>query len=339
MGGGELALEMEAEVTEAVSDIKSLTGVPGMLTDAILACLDLSLSTDGIWGIGGAVTAEGGGASFFAVGTTRKVLGATVRLIGDPVAVAAGLAGTDFVEVTGVARTFLAWVSVLCELVAGDCSAAGPCVAAVISSFPGRCRFVDAGVVAGFVTGSLDSITGSFTIFFCGLTSAAVVFFLLFLTLVVSLLASSAMAFLSSPLCCCFFAADASSTLLAENPPAFGVFAVLGLVVDFVGVSGWGFAGVLGAGVTSAACFVFLGFEGVVVRTGVTGTGGKTGTAGVMVDDVVRDMGLEPGRDFDSSAIARGMAGAEKPGGIVGVARPGCVKNWPLIGVLGSTLR
>jgi hypothetical protein len=68
----------------------------------------------------------------------------------------------------------------------------------------------------------------------------------------------------------------------------------------------------------------------------VTGTGGKTGTAGVMVDDVVRDMGLELGRDFDSSAIARGMAGAEKPGGIVGVARPGCVKNWPLIGVLGT---
>ena len=167
MGGGELALEMEAEVTEAVSDIKSLMGVPGMLTDAILACLDLSLSTDGIWGIDGAVTAdEGGGASLFAVGMTRKVLGATVRLIGDPVAVAAGLAGTDFVEVTGVARTFLAWASVLCELVAGDCSAAGPCVAAVISSFPGRCRFVDVGVVAVFVTMSLDSVTGSFETFF-----------------------------------------------------------------------------------------------------------------------------------------------------------------------------
>jgi hypothetical protein len=43
-GGGELALENDVEVTEAVSDIISL-GVPGRLTEAILACLDRSLST------------------------------------------------------------------------------------------------------------------------------------------------------------------------------------------------------------------------------------------------------------------------------------------------------
>lgn len=40
-----MALEIEADVTEAVSEIISLIGVPGKFTDAMLACLDLSLST------------------------------------------------------------------------------------------------------------------------------------------------------------------------------------------------------------------------------------------------------------------------------------------------------
>jgi hypothetical protein len=38
---------------------------------------------------------------------TRKVLGATERLIGEPVAAAAGLAGTDGVAVVDMARVFL----------------------------------------------------------------------------------------------------------------------------------------------------------------------------------------------------------------------------------------
>lgn len=44
MGGGELALDMGADVTDAVSNVVSLIGVPGVFTDAMLACLDLSLS-------------------------------------------------------------------------------------------------------------------------------------------------------------------------------------------------------------------------------------------------------------------------------------------------------
>jgi hypothetical protein len=53
---------------------------------------------------------------------TRKVLGATDRLIGDPVAAAAGLAGTDGVEAMGMARAPFPCVSAFCELPTGDCS-------------------------------------------------------------------------------------------------------------------------------------------------------------------------------------------------------------------------
>jgi hypothetical protein len=108
IGGGELALEMEVEVIEAVSEINSLAGVPGKLTEAILACLDLSLSTVGIWGRDGADAAErGGGVSVFGVATTRNVLGGAVRLIGDPVAAAAGLGGTELAAVCGSERVLL----------------------------------------------------------------------------------------------------------------------------------------------------------------------------------------------------------------------------------------
>lgn len=53
VGGGEFALENDVDVTEAVSDIKSLDGVPGGLMDAMLACLERSFPTDGICGNGG----------------------------------------------------------------------------------------------------------------------------------------------------------------------------------------------------------------------------------------------------------------------------------------------
>lgn len=73
----------------------------------MLACLDLSLSTLGTWGSDGAEAVEAGGGevSVFGVGTTRRVLGATDRLIGDPVAaVVAGLGGTDVVTGVGCGR-------------------------------------------------------------------------------------------------------------------------------------------------------------------------------------------------------------------------------------------
>jgi hypothetical protein len=94
-----------------------------------------------------------------------------------------------------------------------------------------------------------------------------------------------------------------------------------------VGVSGCGFTNVLAVGVISDVCFVFFAFDGVEARMGVTGTTGITGTTGVIFDDVVRDIGRDPGRDFASATTVRGMAGAEKPGGIVGVARRVCAKK------------
>jgi hypothetical protein len=87
------------------------------------------------------------------------------------------------------------------------------------------------------------------------------------------------------------------------------------------------------AGTTvSLFCLPLVTLLGVALTSGVTGT---TGTAGAMVEDVVRDIGRDPGRDRDSSSTALGMAGAVKPGGIVGVDRRGCSKKWPLSGVLG----
>jgi hypothetical protein len=96
MGGGELARDTEADViTEASSEINSLAGVPGWLIDAILACLDRSLSTVGTCGNDADAANKAGGVSVLGVATTRNVLGA-VRLTGEPVEVAAGLAGSEF---------------------------------------------------------------------------------------------------------------------------------------------------------------------------------------------------------------------------------------------------
>lgn len=315
-------------MTDAVSDIISLIGVPGRFIDAILACLDRNLSTVEIWGNGGAEAADkGGGISVFGVGTTRKVLGATVRLIGDPVAAAAGLAGTDVVEVTGVARVLLTWASAFCELVAGDCSFAGLWLAAVISNFPGGCRLVEAtGVATGADVSSLVSNADTFVAFFWGLVSWLEAFFLGAFPLTDSFTGVSGVGFFSSAFGCCFFWTGVTSAALGVDTPTVGVFTVLALPVTLVGVSGATLTWVVITGGASAGCFVFL------FLAGVTGT---TGTAGVIVDEVVLDIDREPGRDFDSSTIARGIAVAEKPGGIVGVARRGCVKKWLLIGVLG----
>lgn len=107
-------------------------------------------------------------------------------------------------------------------------------------------------------------------------------------------------------------------------------------VVPFVGVWGRAFAVAdtgMGESLCSAFCFSDLtALAGVAARIGVTGI---TGTAGVMVAEVVLDMGLDPGREKDSSTTARGIAGAVKPGGIDGVARRGCSYKCVPIGVLG----
>jgi hypothetical protein len=90
------------------------------------------------------------------------------------------------------------------------------------------------------------------------------------------------------------------------------------------------------AGVTvstgSFLCLPFLALLEVASRIGVTG---MTGTAGVIVEEVVRDIGRDAGRERDSSMTALGIAGAVKPGGMAGVARRGGSKNWPLNGVIG----
>jgi hypothetical protein len=180
---------------------------------------------------------------------------------------------------------------------------------------------------------SLGSALDSFVAFFCGVVSVTVWVFLLLLVLGMSFTTISGADFFSSSFCGCFFCTEASSLDLRVAPLVVGVFVAIALLVAFVGVTGGGFTEIVAPGVRSMDCFTFLAFEEVSARIGVTGI---TGTAGVIVDDAVRDMGREPGRDLDSSITARGIAGAEKPGGIVGVARRGCTKKWPLIGVLGT---
>ena len=66
----------------------------------------------------------------------------------------------------------------------------------------------------------------------------------------------------------------------------------------------------------SAGFLSFLGFTGVAILSGVAGI---TGTAGVIVVIAVREIGR---RGWSAGSL--GVAGAENPGGIVGVERRGC---------------
>jgi hypothetical protein len=72
-GGGEFALEMEADVIEALSEIASLVGVPGrscLETEARLACL--------VGTVGGKTEVTDDGVAFPAVGvSTFSALGGT----------------------------------------------------------------------------------------------------------------------------------------------------------------------------------------------------------------------------------------------------------------------
>ena len=112
------------------------------------------------------------------------------------------------------------------------------------------------------------------------------------------------------------------------------------LVDAFAGVEGWCLAVVTVVGIAkgvamstvSLFCLLFLILLDVASRIGVAGI---TGTAGVIVEEVVRDIGRDAGRERDSSMTVLGIAGIVKPGGIVGVDRRGGSKKSPLIGVIG----
>jgi len=79
-GGGELARENDVDVTETLSEICSLDGVPGGFIEAILGCLDGNLVVT--FGMAVAALGMGGGVSVVVVGvaTTRNVLGAAAAV-------------------------------------------------------------------------------------------------------------------------------------------------------------------------------------------------------------------------------------------------------------------
>jgi len=119
LGGGEFARDKEVEATEAMSDIRSLAGVPGRLIDVMLGCLDGILAATAAGKGGGTLEDEdtGGGVSALGVANTRMVLGCVGRFKGEPVEVAAGVPGLEVVDgVCAEARIF-AGVSTLAEVV------------------------------------------------------------------------------------------------------------------------------------------------------------------------------------------------------------------------------
>lgn len=78
LGGGELARDTEAEVTEKAST-RSLTGVPGGIVEVMLgrleACLLAPAVAAAINGIAGAGVGSAGGVSARGVSVIRNVLG------------------------------------------------------------------------------------------------------------------------------------------------------------------------------------------------------------------------------------------------------------------------
>tara|TARA_R110002060_G_scaffold59039_8_gene68956 strand:- start:272 stop:571 length:300 start_codon:yes stop_codon:yes gene_type:complete len=84
-GGGELALDIEADVMEALSEIISLDGVPGrscLETDTRLDCREGSTLGGNIEVTDEGVALPAGGISVFGVDVRRKVFGAD-RVNGD----------------------------------------------------------------------------------------------------------------------------------------------------------------------------------------------------------------------------------------------------------------
>ena len=148
-----MAREIDVDVIDAVSDTKSLAGVPGKLTDAILACLERSFSTVGTCGCeAGEAADQGEETSAFGVATTRSVLAAVGFLTGEPVDIAAGLAGTQALGTAEAVRAGFDCGSDFTQPGMADCSFSGGFVAAAISSFPGCCRLDEDGTVTGEAT-------------------------------------------------------------------------------------------------------------------------------------------------------------------------------------------
>lgn len=211
-----------------------------------------------------------------------------------------------------------------------------------MSSLPGGCLFVLAVGVPGPAVPSSDSLIptswvissavvfSDFSVFSAFLFAA-----LLFAVAFDGVSGADFLSFNSG-----FFVA-ASPSVLLEASDAVGDLAEIAFVDALVGVAGIVLK--LAAGVCSVAsaalvaCLPFLPLAGVSGLTGVTGT---TGTAGMILAEVVLDIGREPGRepgrDAVSSARVLGIAGAVKPGGIEGVDRLACSKNCPLKGVVSG---
>jgi len=127
LGGGEFARDMDVEVIDALSDIRSPIGVAGRLIEARLGCLEGSLlAPTGLAAAGG--RAEVGavdGVSAFGIGKTRIVLGPAVIDVGT----VCGVLIDDSVAVDD-------------ELAGPACESFKVSVAAEILSFPGSCCFV-----------------------------------------------------------------------------------------------------------------------------------------------------------------------------------------------------
>jgi hypothetical protein len=118
IGGGELARDADAEAIEILST-RSLTGVPGALSDVTLGLRDETLLPDTAAGVTDCTVGvellvapalgNGGGVSLLGVPVIRKVLGCvTVRLMGEPVATAAGVPGHEEADEVKEGARFLA---------------------------------------------------------------------------------------------------------------------------------------------------------------------------------------------------------------------------------------
>lgn len=138
LGGGELALDIDVDVIETLSETISLTGVPRR---------DGCLSTTGEEAIPATAGGSMRGLFSFGVGNTRIVRGWTVRGAGDPVRETAvlGVPGREIAPwPNSDDRSVLSGVSGFVESswYPTDCKAfLDASCAAVISSLPGCCRF------------------------------------------------------------------------------------------------------------------------------------------------------------------------------------------------------
>jgi hypothetical protein len=177
MGGGELARDADAEVTD-MNSTRSLIGVPGWFVEVILGRLDaclLAIAAAGV--VTGVATVDevgrGGGVSVRGVSVIRSVLGCVTLLIGEPVdiAAAAGVPGLELIVgvVTEPARDVLVKNSGLGVPVRDIGSSRSFSISGAIDmlSLPGWARLVRLGSVstgelrAGSADSSFDAASTS----------------------------------------------------------------------------------------------------------------------------------------------------------------------------------